>query len=179
MSKSETSPALELAKEKHEQPDETDVVILRGGVSARLVPVSATLIDNINSRIPDPEVPVQMIEEKGREEPNPLDPRYKQALIEADQKRTAAVLDAFAMFGVELLDDLPSDKVWLYPLRKMEAWGHIDLSAYDLKDPIDKEFVYKRFYALSSQDLIKIGRLSGITSEEVEAAISGFQGQET
>ena len=162
---------------KQTKVSEDGIVTLSTGVRARIIPVASPLIDEINSRIPDPPVPVQVID--GQEHANPMHPEYRQAMVEASSRRTTAVLDAFVMFGIELVDGVPEDDEWIKKIKFMEKRGVIDLSCYNMKDPIDREFVYKRFIAVSSKDTRKIGVASGVLAEDIDRAMESFQGDET
>jgi len=170
------SVAADVAAQKTKE-SEDGIVELSTGVRARIVPVASSLIDEINSMIPDPPVPVQVIDE--REHANPLHPEYRQAMAEASSKRTTAVLDAFVMFGIDLVDGVPEDDEWVKKIKFMEKRGAIDLSCYNLKDPMDREFVYKRFIAVSSKDTRLIGVASGVLSADIDRAMESFQGDET
>jgi len=113
--------------------------------------------------------------DKDRDEPNPNDPKYIAAKQEADRQRGIAAIDAVVMFGVELLDGVPDDG-WLGKLRYLEKRGLLDLESFDLDDPLDLEFLYKRYVAVSAQDIAYIMRTSGVREEDVEAAIRSFRG---
>jgi len=169
------SPALEVAKEQDEQDGST---VLSTGVRARMIPVAASLISEVASRIKDPEVPMDYIEEKDRSEPNPDNPEYLRQLAEVTAKRGTVSLETMVMFGVELIDGLPEDDAWLKRLQFLEKRGNIDLSGYDLEDPMEREFIYKLYIAVGSTDIIAIAKMSGISPEEVEQAAESFQGAE-
>lgn len=173
---SDKNPAVESAKFLAGRGDEEIISTTSGGIRVRLVPVSATLIDEVVSRVKDPDVPMWMNPDKNREEPNPSDPNYLKELAEADRKRGVAAMDAMVMFGVELIDGVPEDKKWLSKLRLMEKRGQIDLDLFDVNDPIDLEFLYKRFIVVDAGLLSAIGRLSGVQGEEVARAEASFQG---
>jgi hypothetical protein len=166
--------AVEVAKEiAQEQPSST-IRTLTSGVRVRLATVSTALLDEVTNRIKDPDVPLWRNEDKGRDEPNPLDPKYVRDLAEANRQRGIAVMDALVMFGVELVDGIPSDDSWLTKLRYLEKRGQVDLSSYDLNDPFDLEFLYKRFIAVDNDTLTAISRLSSFTEEDVEKAENSF-----
>ena len=174
-----TNPAVEVAKDKELSSGREVIVDLTGGVRARLVPVPASLIDEVTSRIVEPEIPMWHNPDKERDEPNPSDPKYLKEVADITRKRGLAAIDAFALFGVELIDGMPEDDGWLKKLRYMEKRGLIDLSPFDLDDPLDKEFVYKRYVAVDATVLSKVSRLSGISQDEVTAAERSFRRQET
>ena len=170
------NPALDVAKEVLQgNQDTTEDILLPSGVQIKILPVSATLLDEMSSRVVDPEPPMVYIEAKDREEPNPSDPEYIKQLEENERKRNVAAFDIMAMFGIELVGGLPSDDSWIKKLKMMERMGHIDLSSYNLDDELDIEFMYKRYIVLSAKLLSKIGSASGLSAEEVARAEDTFQ----
>lgn len=153
-----------------------NIVTLSDGRKAKLVPVSASLIDAVTRRVKPPEVPKVWIADKEREEENPNDPSYVKAVEEYDRLRGTATMDAMVLFGVELLDGVPEGDDWLKKLKYLERRGGLDLSEYDLDDPMDREYVYKRFIAVPLTLINRITEISGISAQEVEVAEDSFQG---
>jgi hypothetical protein len=172
------SPAVPVAKGKANLDNENNVVMLAGGVQAKLVPVSASLIDEVTSKVKDPQIPMWHNPEKDRDEPNPNDPIYLAAVAEVGKARSTAAIDAIVMFGVDLIDGLPQDDKWLKKLRYMEKRGSLDLSSYDLDDELDKEFLYKRFVGVGIDVINEISKISGVSGEDVEDAERSFPGDE-
>ncbi|MHA2263561.1 MAG: hypothetical protein ACXAEN_14290 [Candidatus Thorarchaeota archaeon] len=164
-------PVIETAKGKTFD----NVITLSTGMKAILRPVSASLLQDVMSRIVDPPEPWVYNEEKGRNEPDPFDKEYLATIASNHQARARASMDAMAMFGIELVNGLPEDDVWLGKLRQFERLGYLDLSEFDMEDPIDREFVFKRYIALGNQDLLDIGKMSGIRQEDIEEAESSFR----
>jgi hypothetical protein len=75
---------------------------------------------------------------------------------------------------------MPKDDMWLRKLQRLEKLGHIDLSAYDLDDPVDREFVYKRRFAVGNVgDFMTVYKMSSVTQEDVTAATESFPGNGT
>lgn len=158
------------------------VVILSTGVRVRLNPVSSSLVEDMKNAIKMPPVPMVWIEAKEREEENPNDPAYIDAVREVESKRASAVLDALVMFGVELEDGLPEDAVWVKKLKVLERRNALDLSGFDLDDNFDLEFLYKRYVAVAGADLAIVGSLHGMRPLEVARARATFldhQGRDT
>lgn len=168
--------AVEVAASKRVGPDE--IVTLSTGVRVRVKPVTATLIDEVQSKIVDPDPPEIFLEEKGRSEPNYSDPRYLRAIERAQVNRVIAAVDALVLFGVELVDGLPEDKDWVKKLKFMEKLGTLDLSSLDLSQDIDQEFAYKRYVAVSATDIATISMASGLSEGDVAAAEAIFRGKE-
>lgn len=173
--KPEKSAAVKVAKRKEPSSEE---VVLTTGVRARLVPVSASLIDEVVAEIQPPDVPVWTNPEKDREEPNPNDPEYLRKLADVERRKGVAAIDAMILFGVELLDGLPEDDGWLTKLKFLEKRGKLNLDDYDVDDEIDKAFLFKKFVAVSSDDLMTLSSLSGVSQEDVAKATDGFRGTE-
>jgi hypothetical protein len=167
--------ALDVAKERSDGTEES--VNLPYGVQGTIVPVPPQLIDEVTSRIRDPEVPMWHNPDKDRDEPNPSDPDYLSALEDANRERGIAAIDTMALFGIDI-SALPTDDAWLKKLQYMEKRNLIDLTDYDLEDEQEREFVFKRFIAVNNIILKKIMAVSGISEEEVAAAEASFRGNE-
>lgn len=153
---------------------EEQEVTLSTGVRVRLHPVSSSLVEEMKAAIPMPPVPVVYIEAKDREEENPNDPRYIDAVDEVKSKRGDAVLDALLIFGVELIDGLPEDKTWLKKLQLLERRKTMNLSGFDLEDDFDLEFLFKKYVAVAGADLHVISGLHGFAPMEVARARATF-----
>jgi hypothetical protein len=172
------SKAIEVAKSKRDKPELGTIITTKTGVMIRIVPVAAHLLDEVMHEVKDPEIPVQYIEEKSRDEPNPFDKQYLKDLAEAEHARGIAASDTLILFGVELFDGMPEDDTWLKKLKWLEKKGKFDLSGYDLDDEMDLEFVYKKYYVVSARDIPIVGTVSGMSEEEIERAMRGFSGDE-
>jgi hypothetical protein len=89
------------------------------------------------------------------------------------------------LWGVELVDGIP-DNGWLEKLQFMERQENIDLlSSFDLDNPLDREFAYKKYIAIGDQldengenvDVLFILQGNNIISEDgVEQATNLFPG---
>jgi hypothetical protein len=168
------APAVDVAHE-HERGEE---LTLSTGVRARIVPVAASLIEEVTRRIPDPEIPVWHDPERDKDIPNENDPFYLRAMVEARRKRGEAAMEAMILFGVELIDGLPESDEWLLRLRFLDKRGLLDLSQYDIDDPLDREFVYKRYVAVGSNDFVLVGQRSGLSEEGIRTAGETFRSNE-
>ena len=175
MSEKEQNPAVAVAK-RDRASDGVRETTLSTGHRARLVPVATSLIETVRTQVKDPPVPMWTNPDKDREEENPNDPAYIRALVEAHDRRTAAVMDALMLFGVELLDGVPKDDGWLNNLRLLERHGQLDLGDLDLDDPLDRAFAFKKFIAISSEDYTAVMELSGVTASGVAAQAEMFPG---
>jgi hypothetical protein len=171
MSKYRNRPALAHARLDALSKNE---VMLSTGVRARIRPVSATMLDEISSSVPEPAVPKQFIEAKGRDEYNPLDPAYQQEVKRSQHLRGMKTTEALIMFGIELVDPLPDPDTWLPKLRYLEKRGTLDLSRFNLEDPFELELVFKLYLAVASPDLMYVSMASGLTEKEVAEAVTSF-----
>lgn len=168
------SPAVDVAKNGHVHLDEP--FKLSTGIMVRLIPVPIATIQEAVVAVKDPPVPKQKVDGKDYLVDNPADPEYLAAKQDAFIKRTQVAFDVMAMLGVELIDGLPEDDTWLKKLKFLEKRGHLNLSGYDLEDSFEREFVFKRYYALGNEDWNKISQLSGVTEEDLQRAKESFRG---
>ena len=166
------------AKQMSSGQDEESIVVLSTGVRVRLRAVSSTLVEEIKSAIPMPDVPKIYIADKDREEENPNDPRYIEAVERSMMARADATLDALILFGVELVDGLPTDDDWINKLKMLERLGHLDLKRFNFKDEFDRVFCYKRYVAVAGADLRLVGQLHGLRPQEVARAHATFLGNQ-
>lgn len=151
---------------------------LSTGVKVRLTPVSMSLLSESQATIPDPPVPTWFNEAKDKNEPNPDDPAYLKAVSAAEEKRNRVALDAMIMFGVDLLGPVPEDSEWIPKLKFSRKLGlvDVDLESFDLTDKIELEYLYKRYVAVSTPDMITIMKYcAGVGEEEVNKAAAQFQ----
>lgn len=164
--------AVSVAKKKHGAGD--DLITLSSGVEARIHPVTSALIEEAISLVEIPQPPKWYNADKDREEENPHDPTYLMKLEDAKRKQGVATIDTIIMLGVELIDGLPEDDKWIKQLKALDKMGRIDLSVYDLDDEFDREFVYKRYIAVSNDDILKVTNRSGLNEEGVDKASGKF-----
>lgn len=166
-------PAVAIAKEEAGETEPR--IVERQGVRARLVAVPAGVLEESESRIKDPPVPMWHNPDKDREEENPNDPAYLRALQENELARGKAAMEAVCLWGVELLNGLPEDDAWIGKLKFAERRGHLDLSWVDWNDPIELEFVFKRYAFVTVDDLTYCGMLSRLGEERMQAAEKFFR----
>ena len=148
---------------------------LSTGVRVRLHAVSLDTMDRAMRKLPKPVVPVWHNPDKDADEQNPNDPDYIEAVAQYNVDQYRVSRDIFILFGMELVDGMPEDDRWLKQLRLLERLGDIDLSMFDLDDPVDREFLYKQHIALGQQDTPLISTIWGVTMPEVEAAAEFFR----
>ena len=163
---------------------ETDIKTLPGGVRVKFNQISLSILDAINHKFPDPEPPLVEIEGKSTPdkpyyESNPNDPDYAIQLRNVAQERGTAMIDAMIIMGVELVDGVPDNEGWLKTLQfNQKVTGVPDLSGYDLEDEMEKEFVFKKFYAIGRDGMKELAKYTGVTEEGIDDAMSSFPGDE-
>jgi hypothetical protein len=168
----EKHPVVEVAHVVNEGKLDDGRIKLSTGYAAKILPVSASLIDQVTAKIVDPEIPMWMNEDKGREEPNPGDPAYLAALDAAARERGIAAMDALIMFGVELEEPIPEDTLWI---KKLAFLG----IKIDTEDPFEVEFYFKKYVAVSAEDVSQVTQRSGMTQAEVDDAERSFRRKAT
>jgi len=162
---------------------EDDITILPGGIKVKFSQVPLSIIDAINQKHLDPDPPMVKIEEKSEPgnpwmESNPNDPDYHVELEKAARVRGNAIIDAMIIMGVELVDPIPDDG-WLVKLAYLEkVTGVPKLSNYDLEDDFEKEFVYKKFYAIGRDGMTGLLKGTGVTEEGISDAMNSFPSDE-
>jgi len=165
------NPAVEVARDQ-QGSDAGSIIMMSTGVRVRVRPVSAILLDEVRSRVKDPEVPILMDEEKGREIPNPHDPTFLRQMEEAEDRRNRSVVDAMIMFGVELVDPLPESDRWLKELKFLGI-------EVDQDDELAVEFAYKKYVVVGAPDQITLMNASApVSQKEVDRAMTSFQRDE-
>jgi hypothetical protein len=168
-----SNPALDVVK-RNTRDEAGKEITLSTGIRAILTPVASSLIIEAQSEIEDPIVPMQEIEGKPGKYENPHDPDYLKAKKKAEKARVEAGIDTMIIMGVELVDGLPENDGWIKKLKYLEKRGRISLKGYDLKDELDREFLYKRHIAMSSDDWMLLNEISGIRQADLDTAGSLF-----
>lgn len=155
--------------------DGQDDLLEVDGFQFTIKAIPIAIITDTTNRIPDPEIPIWHNQEYDRDEQNPNDPAYLKAKGEVDTKRGEALIDATIMFGISLPDGVPPTDKWLPRLRFLEKRGQIDLSNFDLDDPLELEFVFKR-YIIANVSLINyIQEMSSVTPDDIGKAGRPFR----
>lgn len=175
--KKKSKPAVEVAREQAAQKrEENKVYTDPNGVQYRLVPVSAIAVQAAMNKIPDPKIRTFKNPTTGKEEANPGHPEYIKELKEVEDERGLASVDAFVMFGIEIIDGLNHDE---YDEKWISQLAYLDLiddeEAENAKDdPFVYEFLYKKYRLSDTNAIIKIQTLSGVTQEQIAEAKDSF-----
>jgi len=154
------------------------IIVLDNGVRVRINPVASPTILDVTGQIPDPIPPKWHNPDTGEDDPNPNHPDYIKALADVERLRNLASIDAIILWGVDLVDGMPADESWVKKLQFMQKHKQINLSAYDMDDPLDLEFLYKRHVLASAGLMTLIYEKSGLTQEDVDKAVASFPGAE-
>lgn len=169
------NPAVDAVKELKSESGPGEVT-LSTGVRVRLRPVPAWLVQETQNHVQDPLVPTWHNPEKDRDEPNPNDPAYLSALQRAQARRAEAGTDVLVLYGVELVEGVPPDEEWLPKLRFLEKRGLFSFEGYDLTDPLERAFIFVKFVAMGNDDWALLGRVAGLSGEDVNRAVASFRG---
>lgn len=156
MTKAKRKPSEKAAIEakKDEAVEKQREIVNTDGVTLILKSVPPAIVQDVQLRIEDPEVPIWYNEVKDRDEPNPVDPSYLAALDRARNERSAAVTDAAIAFGVELPEGTEIPESFFKKLERL----HIEIDRED-KDEVD--FLYKK-YTLDTEAIFLLMKVSGI-----------------
>jgi len=174
------SPAVLEAKARQEEEKYDGIIELTTGVRVRLGHVPPGILEDVAHRVKPPKVPSWFNPDKGVEEPNPNHPDYLAAVAQYELDQAAAVMDAIALFGMELVDGVPEDDSWISKLKILSKRGGFDITGYDFDDPVEREFLFKRYIALGNEDLVTLGKAVGtVTSHDIERARASFRDDET
>lgn len=165
--------AIETARELADE--EQDDIWEVEGYKIRVKAIPIAIITDVTNRIPEPPIPVWHNDEMNRDEANPNDPAYLKAKDEVDQKRGQAMIDATVMFGIDVVGGIPPTELWLPKLKFMEKRGQVDLSSFDLEDPLEKDFVFKRYIIANISLINYIQNMSAVTPEDIGKAGKPFR----
>lgn len=140
---------------------ETDVFTCSNGLKLRIKPISRLLVQEAQSRVPMPKVPVIQIEGKSRSEENPADPEYRNAVIEALNKRGEVAMSIALATGVQILEvpsDLDSIESDEWALIVEEAG--IAVPNVDSRGLNNRKVLWLKFYAIKDEQ--ELGQIYGM-----------------
>lgn len=150
---------------------------LSSGVVMRPRRVPNLLFAEVVSRFKAPKVPRFHNPDTGREEENPSDPAYTEAFNEYQAQLSMAIIDAMILMGTEVVSvprtmERAEDDLWT---RKLKALG-VPIT----DDPLVRYLAWVKYYAAEGQDDVQtimtaVGRMSGVSEEDVNDAVSQFR----
>lgn len=164
------------------------IFIACNGVKLKLKKVSSRIATDAMRAIPMPTVPYVYIEDKERNEENPNDPDYLQAVQDTKNERGSVLMDIYFVMGSELYE-IPTNGV--EPPDSI-AWSDVLLNVLNkVKDGILnipesgrlRYLCWLKYYALEDKDqvdlLAAILRYCGTaTEEDVSKALDSFRSDE-
>ena len=170
-----THPVVELAKERKQNiaPNEFKV----DGVTICMRGVPSGTVQDAMAKVKPPPVPTWYNEDKGREEENPNDPSYLQALEDLKSEKALAATEAVIMFGMDIDQGTwpPENDVWLKKLKLAHKRGLLDLSWVDWDDMIDQQFLFLKHRAMTNERYLQLSAMSGMNQEAMVEAIASFR----
>ena len=153
-------------------------VTLSNGVVLGVRPVPPLAIRQAVLNVPKPPVPVTFLEDKGREEENPNDPEYLEALAAYRDATGQAALNVLLLMGTKL-ESLPEGLCgpdgdeWLGDLEFLGL-------TIDKENPRARYLAWLQFYAIpSNADITRAlegpAKAAGVAEGDVAAAIESFR----
>jgi len=174
------SVAVEVEKDRiRSNGYDPNIFIASTGVKFRIKAVNRQQLGGVTQRYmkSKPAPPVVYLENKGREEENPDDPDYIEAMQMWTFGMAMAVNSISILRGTEVVESsIPSDMIhW-----KSEDWKfEVEIMGGDPQSERACYLEWVKAVACNDDDLnklfSKIGRKSGITQEDVDSAVSQFR----
>lgn len=173
----QTEDAVESLSTAGQTRAEPHQIELSTGVVLRAKRVPSALLADLMARYPTPTPPVVFIPDKGREEENPDDPAYIQRVTENQAQLARSMADAVILLGTELVS-VPKG----FPGQEQAQWlEEARLMGYELNSPRARYLAWVKFKAgpeLADYQAIwtEVGRLTGVTEKDTQAAVRRFPG---
>lgn len=155
-----------------------DEITLSSGLRLRLKTVPKHFIYGVTKDIPAPRVPLVKIEGKKRPIENPDDPDYKEAVEEWIVVTANAATDVALLRGTEILE-LPEDMIGPDSTTWIEE---LEVLGLPMRDNARARYLYwiKAVAVPETSDLSALmealGRLTGVTEDDVADAVERFRG---
>jgi hypothetical protein len=153
-----------------------DTFTLSTGVVLKPTRVPSMVFPELMSRMERPKPPRVFIEDIGREEENPADPDYQSRLEIFNAEYTKAIIDTMIILGTEVVyvpDNVAKETDTRWTL-KIKALGIVPT------DEIQRYLLWVKFVAATDNKDIEaimreVGRLSGVSEEDVSEAVETFR----
>lgn len=160
---------------------------LVNGIVLQCKPVPPLLLNAVMAEFPDPEPPTVYLEEQGRNEPNPNDPAYRQALLDAGEARDLAVNNVVLATGTSIISIpegyyKPEDEEWVAGIEFAARMAGKEIKVEPAEgDPTTRYLQWLRWYACESgMDIALIQslpyHLAGIREGEIDEVLDSFRG---
>ena len=170
----------------YEGDERIEQIALANGIVFSLSTVPPLLIRDAALRLPRPEIPMVYIETKSREEENPGDPDYLQAIIDWRAERDEAGLNVALIMGTEpqhIPDGMfgPDDDGWISEIEATYAAIEMDPPAIGRTVESPARYLsWCRLYALSTEyDILRITLILtsaiAVSEEDVRRMVDDFR----
>lgn len=158
-----------------------DHVSLSNGVVLKLKPVSGLLIRRAASQIAAPKPPMWHNADRDRDEPNPNDPDYLNALAQHEEAVGMAAMNVMFIVGTKPQMPLPDGITAIDSDDWIEELAFLDIVVQ--KEGPGRYLDWLKYVVLGDmRDLVKtavaVGRMSGLQENDVLAALDSFRGGE-
>lgn len=163
-----------------------DCVTLSNGVVLQVFGISPFLFREIEKKYPNPPVPTVFNPDKGRHEENPLDPEYVKACEAQEALRNEAMIDLVIGYGAKIVSvpehlPNPDDLSWIDRLAFVLSEDELEVLR---RNPYIRQIAWIKYIAICTQSDIEsialaVFRRMGVSTEDVSAALSSFQGNTT
>ncbi len=169
------NPAVKTKRNRKNNKGEDGSITLSNGMRVMLRPVAANIISEVRNQIPDALMRTYVDKQTGKELENPAHPEYIADQAEVTKKREKATMDAFVLFGIDLLDPVPEERDWIDKLVFLKI-----ISAEEAENltPMTLELYYKKYVISDTSIMTKIVALSGVSEEMLALARDSFQREE-
>ncbi len=155
---------------------------LSNGVVLKIKTVSRNAISyaarNAMKEHPEPQLPMVWIEDKGRHEPNPLDPDYAQAYKLHQVEVAARVLDVLYARAIEVVE-IPGD-VGGPDSQEFRDYLELAMGEELRKSKLGKWVQWLRYWAVPDGDDLDLQRrlfeLAGVPVQDIRVVEATFQG---
>lgn len=158
---------------------------LSNGIILNIKPVPPLLLQAVNNEFVYPTPPKIFLEDKGREEENPNDPKYLLELEKFEEAHNTAIQDLIFAVGTSVKSVpsgyfKPEEDGWV---AQIEFAGKIAGRPIKIAkaDEVQRYICWLRLYALESGSDVALAQslsmqLTGIREGEVEEVIDSFRG---
>jgi hypothetical protein len=168
----------EVQADEPEQSTDDGLIHLSTGVVLAPRKVSPFVFQEVSSRFKYPKVPVIWMEDKQREEPNPMNPDYLAERDEVDYNRSMATIDGTIALGTKLVSipegfPTPDDNDWLDDLETMGIEINRDNSRMRYRTWV--KYVAAPTVPDVQTIIAKVLRAIGVSEEEVVSATANFR----
>lgn len=159
---------------------------LVNGIVLDVKPVPPLLLNAVIAEFPDPEPPMVHMEELGRDEPNPNDPAYHQALLDAGNARDEAVNNIVLGVGTSVKHVpegyfKPEDDGWVATVEFAAQIAGKELKVEPVSgQKVTRYLQWLRWYACETgMDIALLQslpyQLAGIKEGEIDEVAESFQ----